>query len=663
MSNKFIDKLIGKHVGSYEVTKELGEGAFGKVFMGTHPTIGKKVAIKVLNSSFSNDGDVVHRFISEAKAVNQINHPNIIQVYDFGELDDGRFYCIMEFIEGQELTKYLETRGRLTLGEVDQIIRPIVDGLDAAHEEGIIHRDLKPDNIMVYETKRGVGIKILDFGIAKLLESKEATSFKTKTGQVMGTPAYMSPEQARGELDKISNATDIYSLGVIIYQMITGELPIQGSSVADLLVKLLIEPPKPLNQIVTGIPAEISFVIEKSLAKEPNFRQNTAISFYQELKTAFGDVPLDTKAISITAIEENGLAKNNPAFAITAMGDSQLSSNPAIAQTANIGSSQLSAQLSSQNRSQNSSQNSSQLSSNLSHAATVAGGSLNPQIATANPVGTNSQIQSSQNFQTEPSGVISATMDTNLGKSSGTNKLLMILIILMVVGIGTVIYIFVFHKKNKTQKEKKIAVKITEKKDPVKNNNNTVDMKNPKVVMKKIPVMKTLDKKIPKIKKIDPVLKNMIKIDIENQCFIMGNNKGDSSEKPAHTVCLNPYYIDKYEVSVADYKKCVDAEVCSSPLSYKEKDENQGKCNWDRKNYKNHPMNCVDWHQADKYCMWVKKRLPYEAEWEFSARGLKSSPFPWGDKEGDCSHSVIYDEKKGQGCGKDSTWEVGKKPK
>ena len=247
MTTEAVDPLIGTTIGNYEIKSLLGACAMGQVFLGEHPHIGRKVAVKVLMASFSSNPEMADRFMSEAKAVNRFNHPNIIQVFDFGKLPDGRLYLIMEFLEGQELSAYMEERGTLSLDETAALMGQIASALDAAHSAGIVHRDLKPDNIFIVHTPTGPTVKVLDFGVAKLLDPENmGAKHKTATGLIMGTPSYMSPEQARGIGHQIGPSTDIYALGVIVYQMLSGHLPIDAESVTQVLLKHITDPPVPI---------------------------------------------------------------------------------------------------------------------------------------------------------------------------------------------------------------------------------------------------------------------------------------------------------------------------------------------------------------------------------------------------------------------------------
>jgi serine/threonine-protein kinase len=324
------DPLIGQTLGNYHVHHLLGAGAMGQVFLGVHPQIDRQVAIKVLNRNLSARPDMSERFLSEARAVNHINHPNIVQVFDFGTLPDGRLYLIMELLSGENVGSYLDRKKTLSIEETLGLVRQIASGLDAAHETGIVHRDLKPDNVYIIHSKFGQAVKLLDFGIAKLLEPELRGGGRTATGIIMGTPAYMSPEQAMGQTDEIRPSSDIYSLGVMVYQMLSGRLPFEADYVPQILVKHVSEPPTPISRYIPEFPPPIWQVLEKAMAKESHRRPPTAGDFYQEFATAAAAVapsrartpyamsmipPPDLRSIGVDTTSEAG-RKLDPAAGV-----------------------------------------------------------------------------------------------------------------------------------------------------------------------------------------------------------------------------------------------------------------------------------------------------------------------------------------------------------
>ena len=275
----------GDMVGEYRIEGKLGEGGFGTVYKGLHPLIGKRCAIKTLHRQFSSNPQIVSRFIAEARAVNQIRHRNIIDIFSFGSLPDGRQYYLMELLDGMPLDRYLAQEGhRLPPERALPILRPIARALDAAHAAGIAHRDLKPENIYITVDDDGVPIpKLLDFGIAKLLNDG-ISGHKTRTGQPMGTPYYMSPEQSRGT--NVDHRTDVYAYGVLCHVMLTGRVPFEGEALMDVLLQHMSSPPPPMSEQVPGLPPQLDAPVLHMLAKSPDGRPQSVGAAYEELAHA-----------------------------------------------------------------------------------------------------------------------------------------------------------------------------------------------------------------------------------------------------------------------------------------------------------------------------------------------------------------------------------------
>ncbi len=279
--------LEGTFIGNYQVVRLVGAGAFGDVYFGKNPAIDKAVAIKVLAPEMANNAEAVARFNTEARAVDRIQHPNIVQVFDYGRLPDGRYYIVMEFLNGRSLTELIDEKAPFSLREALAILHQIASGLEAAHRNNVVHRDLKPDNVIVLEGENGEPrVKILDFGIAKMLDGALGDAARTSAGVIMGTPLYMAPEQAAGSSAEIGPATDVYALGVIAYRMISGQFPIDGENPREVLYKQVTEPPRPLAKVARGLSPKICEVVHRALEKSPRKRYQSPAVFIRDLEEA-----------------------------------------------------------------------------------------------------------------------------------------------------------------------------------------------------------------------------------------------------------------------------------------------------------------------------------------------------------------------------------------
>jgi eukaryotic-like serine/threonine-protein kinase len=269
-------------IGEYRVVRVIGRGAFGTVYEAVHRVVGKRAAIKVLRAELSADPGIVARFVDEARAVNRVGHPNIVDVFDFGELVDGRKYCIMELLSGVTLADLLETRGHLPLKLTLRVLGDVAKALDATHARGIVHRDLKPENIfLVGQGDDDYHPKLLDFGIAKIADGG---SSRTETGALLGTPAYMAPEQAGGSA--VDHRADIYALGVIAFRMLTGELPFPGSNRMQYLSQHMFSEPPAASSTRSELPKAIDGVLFAMLAKDPGERPAAASTAIEQLREA-----------------------------------------------------------------------------------------------------------------------------------------------------------------------------------------------------------------------------------------------------------------------------------------------------------------------------------------------------------------------------------------
>ena len=272
------DPLLGQTLaGKYKIEKLIKTGGMGSVYRGRHVLMDKTVAIKVLRPALAGDDAVVARFSREAKAASKISHPHAVSVTDFGEAENGVVFLVMEYLDGRTLKEVIASEGPLSLGRAVEIVRQVAGALDAAHGQGVIHRDLKSENIMLVSHNGDEWAKVLDFGIAKILQpvGSAADAEITQANLVVGTPQYMSPEQCSqsGALDARS---DVYSLGIIVHEMLTGKLPFTGESATVVMMKQVQDPPPSVLASRSQLPAAVDQVIKRALAKQPIDRFQTA---------------------------------------------------------------------------------------------------------------------------------------------------------------------------------------------------------------------------------------------------------------------------------------------------------------------------------------------------------------------------------------------------
>jgi serine/threonine-protein kinase len=269
------DPLVGKVLAErFEILSRIGEGGTGVVYKAKQITVDRVVAIKVLGAHVSSDPAWVKRFHNEARAAARLDHPNTVRLIDFGETKEGLFFIAMEFLQGRALSDEITKRGNLAPQRALKILSQVCQSLSEAHTQGIIHRDIKPDNIFLIDTKGGGDfVKVLDFSVAKM-EGGDAQ--QTRAGTVFGTPQYMSPEQARGA--KLSPQSDLYSCGIVAYEMLTGKPPFEGALPMEVLMMHLRNKPAPL----VGFPEAVSKVVMKALEKTPERRQASAEEMHRD---------------------------------------------------------------------------------------------------------------------------------------------------------------------------------------------------------------------------------------------------------------------------------------------------------------------------------------------------------------------------------------------
>ena len=281
--------MIGETLGNYRVLSAIGKGGMGEVFLAEHTLIGRKVAVKVLLRQLSLDVDTVSRFFNEARAAAKLQHPGLVEVFDFGHHSDGSAYIVMELLVGESLSTRLVRERRLAPAVALAITRQVALAIEVAHKKGIVHRDLKPENIYLLpdpESPGGVRVKVLDFGIAKLANDEAPRSVKTKTGAVFGTPRYMAPEQCKNA-GNVDGRTDIYALGCILFEMLIGRAPFDFDSWGELVAAhIYIDPPKP-RELDPELPSPIEMIVVRMLAKNPDDRYGSMAELAVDIESVW----------------------------------------------------------------------------------------------------------------------------------------------------------------------------------------------------------------------------------------------------------------------------------------------------------------------------------------------------------------------------------------
>lgn len=617
------DTLLGRVIdGKYRLEEKLGEGGMGTVYRAKHVLIQNDLAVKVLHSSLVADRHAVARFQREATAAARIKHPNAVGVTDFGRTEDEIVYIVMELFIGKSLRDVIEQQGPLEAERAVTIIRQVCLALDAAHRSGVIHRDVKPDNIVIEENSgQGEMVKVLDFGIAKLKDgpSGEPGGRLTRQGVIIGSPHYLSPEQCQNsELDARS---DIYSLGIVLYEMFTGDVPFKAPTPIAVAMMHTTEKPPHVKEKREDLPDPIANVVMRALEKTPANRPQSAIELAQELERACLEagvtvppLPGATAAFTLGSENNNDYQTRQMATVKASVKHSGSMSavkpeTPAKPGTGAISPTNGAANNGTGKGSRDlppapSAKFSTTSSLSPEKASKPTPGSLTGGLTPNTPSGqydpdAPSFISAIPSYPpasaTPPAISLGNTSPTNLlsfgqldQPSSSSQSFIKIgVAAAVVIVLGVVIAYFAFFRTPA----------------PTKTGNNNVD-----------PSVNT-----------PPGM-----IFIKGSSFTMGHNASDKQsdiEKfsgPEHSVTVASFYIDKTEVTNQEYKKFVDATHHPAPSNWK---DNQFPPGGDLE-----PVVNVTWTDADAYAKWAGKRLPTEAEWEYAARGTDGRAYPWGNE-------------------------------
>lgn len=587
--------------GKYRIDKKLGEGGMGVVYRAKHIFMERPVAIKFLHADRVADSATLERFKREAVAAGRIQHPNATAVTDFGVSDKNIFYLVMEYLEGRSLREKLRDEGPLSCEETAKIIYQTCEAVESAHKNNIIHRDLKPDNIFL-QVENGIEtVKVLDFGIAKITHTGNATAGLTEAGMIVGTPYYMSPEQCQS--DNLDPRADIYSIGVIIYEMLTAHLPFTGDSPLAIALKHVSEPVPSPSKYIEDLDEDVEEVILRALSKRRQDRQQSAKELAEEFANAVGYAPNNfrmTGDLSRSTFDDlparfnTGGNRNSKTDAYE--------NKPTDIQT-HISSGRATSELSGRDSATINEQG--KMTGKISGTKKSTGGKKgNKGISTG---------ETQRDPRAESGGTLAMGRNESDGatiamKSEGPQKntvnsaspsrtpiYIGAAVLVLVIGVFGVFKLMSGGPQPTAQPTQTIGGNSTATPTP----------------------------------KLEGGM-----IAIPGGTFRMGRDGGKDQfgeeipiiETPANNVTVKPFYIGKYEITNKEYAEFLQASGHKAPPNWSGATEGAAE----------QPITNVDLNDCIAYCEWRAKkenkpyRLPTEEEWEFAARGTESRLFPWG---------------------------------
>jgi len=600
-------------LGKYEIIKELGRGGFGIVYKAFDTILKRQVALKVLHPTLTVDPLFQKRFQREAELAAQMNHPNIVPIHDFDQRD-GRTFIVMALMSGGSLKEQIESYGAMDHNHVKTILEQVASGLAYAHERDVIHRDLKPGNILLDD--KGVA-RISDFGFARAISADSMSM--SMGGGMLGTPSYMAPEIWEGKPPV--PASDIYSLGCIAHEMLSGEQLFQGETPVQIMHDHIVRGPVPIEGIA---PAWQSF-LDRCLQANPADRYSSANAVLEDLKWGLFDAPVKQRE---TEIVIGGLEDNQDAIAgeqttyqseIGPLKDAEYSSSPTVPLTYHP---------------------------YTGEAQYTMGQKLEFEAANLEPVYSEGQLLE---FEAE--------------KARKKRWILPTILVMLSVLFISILLLFsniVKQKKEVSNASNMTTHSLNEARVLHENDTTSLVASTASAISTNQTLNAEPTEEIVLTPKTDeasekPVFTSVLTRQIDGMemvyipagSFNMGSvdEDADPDEKPERWVTLDDYWIDKYEVSNAQYQKCVKAKECDEPL---ELNSESRIGYYNDPQYENYPVVFVNWYQANSYCKWVGGGLPTEAQWEFAARGNGGRKYPWGNQSADCSTANI------RGCGNDT---------
>lgn len=590
----------------YRIVRLIGEGGMGAVYEGRHTGTGRRVAIKVIRASAKEGGGdvLLQRFQREAHAAGAIESQHIAQVFDAGkESRTGSPYLVLEYLSGEDVQQLLRRLGPLPVELALRIVAQTCLGLSKAHAAGVVHRDIKPANIFLAKRDDGeIVCKLLDFGVAKFTVDQTSAELPpdstdqaglTQTGALLGSPLFMSPEQARGRRD-IDHRADLWAVGILLYKMLVGKTPHErpGLGIGELIMSICLEAPAPIRQVAPWVPEQVESLLTRLLRVDREERYQSADEALAEVRQLLG---------GSSTIDESMLVARDPnqprSFTLSPV--SSMSGNPPLGRLLNA-----------------------PVSPSSTTSASQPGVESSAAAATSNP----------------GVRVASATTLPNPQFASPPpprrNGLLVLGGLVVVAGaIGFGLYIHFTGRSG----DAPAAMAPTAVASVVPSATAGVNVSPSASAMSARPTQ------CPDGMVLVPGGK-----------FFMGSDEPNFKLwQPAHPVIVDTFCVDMHEVTAAEYKACSDKGECKKPPELPNWPKTAGTsdaehekkraayaelCNFGRPDRGNHPMNCVNWSLAEEYCAFRKKRLPTEAEWEFAARGSDGRKFPWGDVSGTAEH-------------------------
>ncbi len=565
---------IGYNLGGrYKIEALLGQGGMSAVYRAQDPNLRRTVAVKLIHSHLSADPEFVRRFELEAAAVAQLRHPHIVQVYDFNHEDDV-YYMVMEYLPGESLQSRLKTLSaageRFSLQDTADIIARVADAVAYAHERGTVHRDLKPANVMLMPQDQPV---LTDFGVAKILGAQQHTA----TGAVVGTPAYMSPEQVRGEA--LDGRADIYSLGVMLYEMAAGRPPFEGDSAMTVMLKHVNEAVPDIRRQVEGAPADFIQLVDRALAKQPADRIQTAAELAAALRATVRKLPGGTAMVA-----------RPPDAALNATQMEPTDTQPMIMGTQRMAPVE-----------------------NATASATMIDPLANRPRPGPPPI---APLVPPVSRRSPPWALLAGAA--------------IVMLVCLVLGGGAAVIISQLGLFGGTATATTRPTEASTPAGPTEEATDAAPTTGPLATKVVQPTDVPAPTDVPTLEPTataEPVEVPPGMILVPAGTFNMG--AGDSGDTaPIHTVTLDSFFMDQYEVTNERYSQCVSAGVCAPPTR-RSTDTRPGY--FTDPAFANFPMVNETWDQAENFCEWDGRRLPTEAEWEYAATGGNARVYPWGD--------------------------------